>query len=81
MIHELKTWKKYFVEIFSGQKQFEVRLNDRDFKMYDELLLQEWDPAKQEYTGRILHRRIDYILHGGQFGIDEGYVVMSISKI
>jgi len=81
MIHELKTWKEFFVMVFCGSKNFELRKNDRDFKLCDELLLKEWDNEKQEYTGRILHRRIDYILKGGQFGLEEGYVIMGISKV
>lgn len=81
MIHELKTWKEFFVMVFCDSKKFELRKNDRDFKLSDELLLKEWDNEKQEYTGRILHRRIDYILKGGQFGLEEGYVIMGISKV
>lgn len=81
MTHELKTWKKYFVMVFCGSKTFEVRKNDRNFKLGDDLLLKEWDNEKNEYTGRFLHRKVDYILQGGQFGIEEGFVVMSISKI
>ncbi|MFH6944588.1 DUF3850 domain-containing protein [Flavobacterium sp. FlaQc-50] len=80
-IHELKTWQKYFVDIFCGLKNFELRKNDRDFKVGDEVLLKEYDAFKREYTGRILHRRIDYILHGGQFGLEEGYVILALSKL
>lgn len=80
-IHHLKTWKKYFAMVFCGSKNFEVRKNDRDFKLGDQLLLEEWDNEKEVYTGRILHRRIDYILKGGQFGIEEGFCVLSLSKI
>ena len=78
MIHELKTWKEYFSEVFIGLKTFEVRLNDRDFQKDDILILKEWDNVKQEYTGRQLARQVSYILHGGQFGIEQGFVVMAI---
>jgi len=85
MIHELKTLPKYFAMIIAGEKSFEVRKNDRDFKIADQLLLKEYTTAPHHsgdrYTGRILHRRIDYVLHGGQFGIEEGYCVMSLSSI
>lgn len=80
-IHELKTWQEYFVAVSAGIKNFEIRKNDRNYEPYDELLLKEWDHKKEEYTGRILHRRIDYILHGGQFGVEEGYCIMEISKV
>lgn len=78
-IHELKTWKEYFEEVFMERKTFEVRVNDRNFKVLDYLCLKEWDNDKQEYTGRMLTRRARYILHGGQFGIEKGYVVMSLA--
>lgn len=89
MIHELKTHPQYFSMVFSGSKKFEVRKNDRNYQLGDELILKEYVPKgyyedglnDDTYTGRILHRRIDYILHGGQFGIEDGYVVMSLSRI
>lgn len=81
MIHELKTWKEYFSLIRVNRKNFEVRKYDRNFQEGDELLLKEWDNETNKYTGRILHRKIDYILEGGSFGIDKEYCVMSLSKI
>lgn len=80
-IHELRIYKEYFTLVKSGVKQFEVRLNDREFEIGDELILKEWDKENLVYTGRFLHRKVDYLLKGGQFGIVEGYVVMSMSKI
>lgn len=84
-IHELKTWSEHFNQVFMGHKTFEVRLNDRDFKVGDTLTLIEGDlwgdyPEGKRWfpTGRKLSRRITHILHGGQFGIREGYCVMSI---
>ncbi len=78
-IHELKTWPDYFFRVFAGQKKFEVRKNDRDFQIGDTLLLKEYDPVKDEYTGREALREVSYILHGtGEFGIEHGYCVMSL---
>lgn len=79
-VHELKTWPIYFYRVFAGQKNFEVRKDDRDFQIGDTLLLKEYDPTTNTYTGRKLYRNVDYILRGGDFGIEEGYCVMSISK-
>ena len=81
VIHELKTWPKYFQEIFRGDKDFEVRKNDRDYKLGQELVLREYNPDTKEFTGRILHRSIKYILYGGQFGIEEGFCVMGLSNL
>lgn len=85
MIHELKTWPLSFKMIESGVKNFEVRKNDRGFKVGDELLLKEFVPAcyyedcfEDHYTTKVLSRKIDSILDGGQFGIEKGYCVMSL---
>lgn len=77
MIHELKIWPEYFEEILAGTKTFEVRKNDRDFKTGDILLLME--TIDDMHTGRGVSKTISYILQGGQFGIAEGYVIMSLA--
>jgi hypothetical protein len=46
MIHELKTWPEYFRACRSGDKTFELRLNDRGFKVEDVLVLREFDPCR-----------------------------------
>lgn len=78
MIHELKTWPEFFEEVFMGRKTFEVRKNDRNFQLHDTLILKEYNNDEQKYTGRQLARTVIYILNGGQFGVEEGYCVISI---
>jgi hypothetical protein len=79
MTHKLKTWKEFFWAIANLEKTFEVRRNDRGFKVGDILLLKEWDNEAEKYTGKIIEVEVTYILNGGQFGIEEGFVVMSIN--
>lgn len=81
MIHELKTWTQYFHQVKSGLKTFEIRRFDRDYKVGDELLLKEFDNEIGYHTGEICHRKITYLIRGGQFGIHPDYCVMGISKI
>jgi hypothetical protein len=76
--HELKTWPDVFDAMFHRKKMFDVRKNDRDFKVDDTIILRRYDPEKGEYTGGICGRRVTYILQGGQFGIEPGYVVLSL---
>lgn len=76
--HELKTWPEYFNLVFYGHKTFEIRKNDRGFKSGDKLLLREWDPQTEKYTGADITVEVTYIIYGGVFGIEEGYCVMSI---
>lgn len=78
MIHELKTWPEYFNAVFMGRKGFEIRKEDRKFNVGDTLLLKEWNPATEAYTGREKGLKVTYIISGGKFGIEEGYCVMSI---
>jgi hypothetical protein len=79
MVHDLKVHPLYYQRIMSNEKNFEVRKADRDFQVGDILNLREWCPQKQDYTGMFLPRRITYILRGGQFGIEEGYCVLSLT--
>lgn len=78
MDHELKTWPEHFEAVRRRVKTFEVRKDDRTFQVGDFLHLREWDPATKEYTGRDCMRPVLHILRGGQFGIESGYVVLSI---
>ena len=76
MTHALKTWPEYFDAIVEGRKNFEVRKADRDFAIGETLLLQRFDPKTQKYSGQETKVEITYILKGGCFGIEDGYVVM-----
>lgn len=76
--HELKILPKYFKPILDGTKNFELRKNDRDYKVGDDLLLQEY--AHGMYTGRKVHKRITYIFEGGEYGLDKDYVILSLKE-
>jgi len=78
MVHTLKTWIEYFEEVLMGHKTFEIRKNDRDFKVGDMLILREWDKLKETFTGRSIAVNVTYILKGGSFGLEDGFVIMSI---
>ena len=41
--HELKLDIRYFDDVASGKKNFEIRKNDRDFQVGDILKLKAWD--------------------------------------
>lgn len=88
-IHELKCEPEYFRSVLDGLKNFEIRKDDRDFRQGDELLLKEfipkdyWDPCdpkQDEYSGRILHRRIVYLIRNFE-GLTPGYVILGLKKL
>jgi hypothetical protein len=80
-VHTLKTWPEYFTHIVNGIKTFEVRKNDRDFKVGDILRLEEWNPETGLFTSRYCTKEVIYLLNGGQFGIKKGYVVMGLQDV
>lgn len=80
--HELKTWTQYFRAILSGEKTFELRKNDRDFRVGDVLVLREFDPIVLGYTGRSVTRNVTYVLHGidWQRALARDYCVLGLSS-
>lgn len=82
--HELKTWPEPFVAMLDGRKTFEFRKDDRAFMVGDLVTCREWDPGRSQpfrYTGQWLRVRVTYVLHGGRFGVPEGYVVLGTRLI
>lgn len=69
----------------SGKKPWEIRKNDRDFKVGDFLILREYAPPTSGFpgyhTGRWKKQEILFILEGGRFGIEEGYCIMTLGDV
>lgn len=59
-IHK-KIWPEAFALISSGEKKFDLRLDDFEVKVGDHLMLEEWDPKVKEYTGRKIEKVITNI--------------------
>lgn len=90
--HSLKTMPAYWDAIANGEKRFEVRRDDRGFQRGDVLLLRklregrytEFEREGGNYTGipehaRTIRATVDWVMTGGQLGVEPGYVVMSIT--
>ena len=58
---EKKIWPEYFQKILEGVKTYDLRLADFECEPGDILVLQEWDPQKEEYTGRVIEKKVTYI--------------------
>ena len=77
MTHDLKILPRWFKDITEGGKHFEIRKNDRDYKVGDRLILKEWDG--EHYTGCYIERRVGYIYHGtGEYGLEKGYCILDL---
>lgn len=84
MTHELKTYPNYFDAVVRGEKTFEVRRDDRGFQKGDILRLVRHDGVlyrRSEEYGYEYFAEITYVLTGGQFGIEPGYVVMGLKSL
>lgn len=88
MEHVLKCWPSYFDAIERGDKNFEVRRDDRGFQKGDTLVLRKYEigsgyhPSPEApYDYYELRREITYVLTGGQFGIEPGYVVLGLKPM
>lgn len=75
--HILKTRPAYFDAVADGRKRFEVRsTKDRTFAVGDVLVLREWDPNGDTYSGRSVRVVVTFML-GWPFA-PEGNVILSI---
>lgn len=93
-VHELKLDEKYFDLVDTGLKTFEIRKNDRDYRVGDLLALSRYDSENKSYkrtdfstrstieTSSI--HRAETILREIIFMTDyeqkDGYVVLGISR-
>mgnify|MGYP003016307113 CR=1 FL=1 len=74
--HKLKIQQKYFEPVIQGKKRFEIRKNDRNFKVGDIVVLEEID-ENNAYTGDSFKTKITFITDYQQ---KNGYVVFGISR-
>lgn len=79
MIYELKVYAEPFAALLAGTKTCEIRRLDRPFKAGDTVLLREFEPCGQTYSGRKMTRTITHIQEG--FGLPEGVGVLSYGNI
>ncbi|WP_392562538.1 DUF3850 domain-containing protein [Orbus sturtevantii] len=77
MIHELKILPEWFGPVKSGAKKCEARVNDRDYKVGDTLILNEWD---LNFTGEKVNALVTHILDDEQY-TQPNHIIMSIEVI
>lgn len=77
--HDLKTRPEYFAYLWSGDKTFELRKDDRGYWVGDTLLLREWSSAKG-YSGRQIKAEVTFVLSGLPW-LHKDIVCMSIKEL
>lgn len=76
MLHTLKIQSRYFKDVVNGLKTFEIRKNDRDYKVGDILVLEERLCGR--FTDEQIKVKVTYITDYAQ---QDGYVVMGIEPV
>lgn len=73
--HFLKVHPEPMTALLDGEKTSEIRKNDRNFQVGDHLLLAEFEPDTNEFSGVMTRREIAHIQEG--YGLKTGYVCLS----
>lgn len=81
-LHVLKVNSAYWADLYENKKDFEVRLNDRDYRPGDVLRLYEYNGEPDCYQRaiddeRFIHKVVKYVLKDFE-GLKEGYVVLGL---
>ena len=79
MIHDLKIEPKWFGDVLSGRKKFEVRLNDREFAVGDVLHLMEYHKEDNSFGMDDMFNVI-YVFDNNEF-LKDGYVILGIEPV
>lgn len=80
MVHELKCDMGYYNHVVDGTKTFELRKNDRDYKVGDRLLLRETTPLGS-YTGEACLVEVTYVLPGYNGVLVPGHCILAVKLI
>jgi len=86
-VHHLKSWPQYFRPIKEAQRTHELRRNDRDFKVGDLIVLEEFDPAAKQYTGERCEVEITSMTSTNQpcamssEALDPAFCILSIRRV
>lgn len=85
--HKVKSWAHFFDAIYDGKKLHDLRINDRNYKVGDILVLQRYDNINGRYTGEECEVRITYMTSSvvpcafSSAILPKDYVILSIRRI
>ncbi len=86
-VHHVKSWPQYFASIKEGQRTHDLRRNDREFQVGDLMILAEFDPQAQKYTGETCEVEITSMTSTSQpcavssEALDPAFCILSIRRV
>lgn len=79
MVHKLKIVPHFYELVVAGMKPFEIRENDREYKVGDILHLCPYDALKGEFLpSKGIRKRVSCVVSG--WGLKDGYVVLGLQN-
>lgn len=89
--HDLKTDPEVFDAVACGQKTFEIRRDDRGFRVGDSLLLRRTKYTGRQmrirpghcplvFTGETERRTVSHVLRGPVYGLEDGWAILSFKS-
>jgi hypothetical protein len=87
-VYNVKSWVPFFQAFKTGAKKHDMRdLKDRNYKVGDILVLEEYDPFKGQYTGDVMRMKITYITSRetpcafSSAALDSNYCILSLEEL
>lgn len=86
-VHKVKSWPWFFQPMVDGEKKHDMRNTDRNYRVGDTLILQEFDPRTGRYTGREHKMTITYITSRdtpcalSSNGLAQDHVILSVESL
>lgn len=87
-VYKVKSWVAFYQAFKTGAKKHDMRdLKDRDYKVGDTLILQEYDPFEGKYTGSEMAMKITYITSHNtpcafsSAALDKNYCILSLEQV
>jgi hypothetical protein len=79
-IHVLKTWPEYWDAVADEVKRFEIRKDDRGYRVGDYLVLRKFDPKTETYLQPWLVEKVTYRTDANCPFLPPGIVAMGIRE-
>lgn len=72
-----KILPEFFQAVWNGDKKFELRKDEDNIQVGDELVLEEWNPKTKLFTGRLMKKTVTYVLRNvPEYGLMDGYCII-----
>ena len=87
-IHEVKSWPEFYAALEKGQP-FDLRDNNRRYKVGDTIVFKEYDDRLGKLTGKKLTKRITHVMENSigsgaitpMVGLHRGYAIIGLADI